>query len=120
MSEERRHAFFVPLMFIGMGIGFLLVDYLGGTAFVASMFIGMGIGFLLDSVFTIENRMVVRVRGSSNLFLFTLGAIMVVGGLLYIIFPKIIQIIGDYLVAAGFILFGLYIMFRAMERKSNG
>jgi hypothetical protein len=40
-ERKRRHVFFLPLMFIGMGIGFILIPYLGSTTFVAAMFIGM-------------------------------------------------------------------------------
>ena len=40
---ESRKKLMPIFMFIGMGIGFMMIDYLGGTAFLAFMFIGMGL-----------------------------------------------------------------------------
>lgn len=110
-EKHRRHVFFVPLLFIGMGVGFILIPFLGGEAFTASMFIGMGIGFLLDSIFTIEEKTVTirRPVTTAAVSLMIIGAIFIVGGALFIINPKFLRIISDILIGLGFVTAGIFI-----------
>ncbi|MEM2849285.1 MAG: hypothetical protein QXI36_03305 [Candidatus Bathyarchaeia archaeon] len=44
-KEDKRKRFLFPVfMFTGMGVGFLLIESIGGLGFVSAMFIGMGLG----------------------------------------------------------------------------
>ncbi len=116
--SKKRHGFFLPLLFIGMGVGFLLQQQMGGSAFVASMFIGMGLGFLLDSFVVVENRefRAEKVSGS-RATISILGLVFIVVGALFFINPELLKELWNYLIAIGFILFGLYLLFRSRERR---
>lgn len=115
-DKKKKHVFFVPLMFIGMGIGFLLNQYLGGSAFVASMFIGMGLGFLLDSLFVVEEKkMKLSNLKIGHVLLAILGLIFIAGGTIYLINPDIIGMIWNYLIALAFIAFGILIFIKGLE-----
>jgi len=111
-ERKRRHVFFLPLMFIGMGVGFILVDYLGGEAFVASMFIGMGIGFLLDSMFSVEEKKLIFEKpykiGSISLML--IGLLLIIGGGLFIVKPDLLASIKEILIGLVIIAIGLFIL----------
>jgi len=109
---KKKRIFFLPLMFIGMGVGFILIDYLGGEAFVASMFIGMGIGFLLDSLFSVEEREIVfeKPYKLSSLSLMIIGLIMILGGGLYLVNPTLLESIKQILIGLVIIAVGLFIL----------
>ena len=87
MNEKKtgkKHSLFPVFMFIGMGVGFLLIESLGGLAFVSAMFIGMGLGFLFDSFVRIEERKVsveVPVK-ASGIVTSIIGLIFIAGGAL--------------------------------------
>jgi len=80
-KSGQRHSLFPVFMFIGMGVGFLLIESLGGLAFVSAMFIGMGLGFLFDNLVRIEERKVsieVPVK-ASGIITSIIGVIFIVG-----------------------------------------
>lgn len=119
MTRPRRHGFFLPLLFIGMGIGFVLEQYVRG-GFVASMFIGMGLGFLLDSFLMVEERELhLRSLKNSKLVLSVLGILFMVIGAIFLYNPALIRHIWKYLLAIGFILFGLYILLRGLGTRES-
>jgi len=103
-------------MFIGMGFGFLLSG-LYENAFIACMFIGMGLGFLLDSLFIVEERKI-KVGKMCKAFssaLMLLGIVFVLAGISYLTNPYLIFALKNYLIALGFIAFGLFILLRGIE-----
>ena len=115
MNEEKtgkKHSLFPVFMFIGMGVGFLLIDSLGGLAFVSAMFIGMGLGFLFDSFVRIEERKVsveIPVK-ASGIIASIIGAIFIVGGALALISPELLTQYTTYFIGLGFIIVGIYLM----------
>ncbi|MCD6509921.1 MAG: hypothetical protein J7L11_06000 [Thermoprotei archaeon] len=116
MTEKKRKSLFPFAMFMGMGVGFLLIERLGGTAFVACMFIGMGIGFLLDALIKLEEE-VVKVRlpmRAGGFVLSTIGVLMIIGGILTLTVPDLLANIIYYLIGLGLIAIGLYILFSGM------
>ena len=116
--SNTKHGFFLPLLFIGMGIGFILQQYMGGSVFVASMFIGMGLGFFLDSFLVVEgNKLHPRSFKNSRITLSILGILFIFVGLISIINPALLEHLWNYLIAIGFILFGLYLLLRGWEKK---
>ena len=121
-SEQKKRSMFPVFMFIGMGIGFLLIDKFGGLGFVASMFIGMGIGFLFDSLFRIEEREVhiefpIKLSGLIHM---TIGAAFIFGGALAIIAPEILLENMKFFIGLGFIAVGVFLLtygFRVVKAK---
>jgi len=107
MNEEKtgkKHSLFPVFMFIGMGVGFLLIDSLGGLAFVSAMFIGMGLGFLFDSFVRIEERKVsveIPIK-ASGIITSIIGAIFIVGGALALISPELLTQYTTYFIGLGF------------------
>ena len=101
-----------------MGIGFLLQQYMGGNAFVASMFIGMGLGFFMDSFFVVsKGKIYHKTPKYSRISLLILGIFFIIIGAIYLINPALLELLWTYIVAIGFILFGLYLLLRGWERK---
>ncbi len=115
MNEKKtgkKHSLFPVFMFIGMGVGFLLIESLGGLAFVSAMFIGMGLGFLFDSFVRIEERKVsveIPVK-ASGIITSIIGAIFIVGGALALISPELLTQYTTYFIGLGFIIVGIYLM----------
>ena len=115
MNEKKtgkKHSLFPVFMFIGMGVGFLLIESLGGLAFVSAMFIGMGLGFLFDSFVRIEERKVnveVPVK-ASGVITSIIGAIFIVGGALALISPELLTQYTTYFIGLGFIIVGIYLL----------
>ncbi len=117
IKKRRKHIFFLPLMLIGMGVGFLL-SKLCENAFLACMFIGMGLGFFLDSLFVVEERKI-KIKKAykvSSFALIFLGIIFILVGVIYLINPSLSKLLWDYLIALGFIAFGLLIFVKGVER----
>ena len=111
-KSDKKHSLFPVFMFIGMGVGFLLIESLGGLAFVSAMFIGMGLGFLFDSFVRIEERKVnveVPVK-ASGVITSIIGAIFIVGGALALISPELLTQYTTYFIGLGFIIVGIYLM----------
>ena len=111
-ESDKKHSLFPVFMFIGMGVGFLLIESLGGLAFVSAMFIGMGLGFLFDSFVRIEERKVnveVPVK-ASGVITSIIGAIFIVGGALALISPELLTQYTTYFIGLGFIIVGIYLM----------
>ena len=110
-EKRRKHVFFLPLMFIGIGIGFLVKEI------VAFMFIGIGLGFLLDSLFVIEEKKIKiqRMYKTSSFALMILGFIFVLSGVSYLLSPSLFDIFKDYLISLGFITFGILIFIKGVE-----
>jgi len=111
-KSGKRHSFFPVFMFIGMGVGFLLIESLGGLAFVSAMFIGMGLGFLFDSFVRIEERKVsveIPIK-ASGIITSIIGAIFIVGGALALISPELLTQYTTYFIGLGFIIVGIYLM----------
>ena len=111
-KTDKRHSLFPVFMFIGMGIGFLLIESLGGLAFVSAMFIGMGLGFLFDSFVRIEERKVsveIPIK-ASGIITSIIGAIFIVGGALALISPELLTQYTTYFIGLGFIIVGIYLM----------
>ena len=111
-KSDKRHSLFPVFMFIGMGVGFLLIDSLGGLAFVSAMFIGMGLGFLFDSFVRIEERKVsveIPVK-ASGIITSIIGAIFIIGGALAFIAPDLLTRYTTYFIGLGFIIVGIYLM----------
>ena len=109
---KKRHSLFPVFMFIGMGVGFLLIDSLGGLGFVSAMFIGMGLGFLFDSFVRIEERKVsveapVKAGG---IITSIIGAIFIVGGAMALYDPDLLAKYSTYFIGFGFIIIGIYLM----------
>ena len=95
-----------------MGVGFLLIESLGGLAFVSAMFIGMGLGLLFDSFVRIEERKVsveVPVK-AGGIITSIIGAIFIVGGALAFIAPELLTRYITYFIGLGFIIVGIYLM----------
>lgn len=115
-EKKKRHIFLLPLMFIGMGVGFLLSS-LHVDAFVSCMFIGMGLGFFLDSLFAVEERKIKikKIYRTSSLALILLGIVFVLTGLIYLINSSLLKLVENYLIALGFIAFGLFIFLKGVE-----
>ena len=115
MNEEKtgkKHSLFPVFMFIGMGVGFLLIESLGGLAFVSAVFIGMGLGFLFDSFVRIEERKVsveIPIK-ASGIITSIIGAIFIVGGALALISPELLTQYTTYFIGLGFIIVGIYLM----------
>ncbi len=116
MSAKKRK-FFLPCTFIGMGVGFLLTNWIV-TAFVACMFIGMGVGFLLDSLFVVEGKKIKadKVYRCSSVALAILGLILMVAGVLLLVSPKMLEVLETYMWGFGFILFGLFILIKSLGK----
>jgi len=111
-KSDKKHSLFPVFMFIGMGVGFLLIESLGGLAFVSAMFIGMGLGFLFDSFVRIEERKVnveVPVK-ASGVITSIIGAIFIVGGALALISLELLTQYTTYFIGLGFIIVGIYLM----------
>jgi len=111
-NKIKKHSLFPVFMFIGMGVGFLLIESLGGLAFVSAMFIGMGLGLLFDSFVRIEERKVsveVPVK-AGGIITSIIGAIFIVGGALAFIAPELLTRYITYFIGLGFIIVGIYLM----------
>ena len=115
MSEaerRKRGVFLVFCMFVGMGVGFILIEQLGGLGFVASMFIGMGVGFLLDALITVEKRRIavkipIKAGGLTSMLI---GALFIMGGGLAIAAPELLERYAVQFVGLGMIAVGVYLM----------
>ncbi|KYH37954.1 MAG: hypothetical protein AYL29_001360 [Candidatus Bathyarchaeota archaeon B24] len=115
MSEaerRRKGVFLVFCMFVGMGIGFILIEQLGGLGFVASMFIGMGVGFLLDALIAVEKRRIaVKIPiKAGGLVSMLIGALFIAGGGLAIAAPELLKRYAVQFVGLGMIAAGVYLM----------
>jgi len=111
-KSDKKHSLFPVFMFIGMGVGFLLIESLGGLAFVSAMFIGMGLGFLFDSFVRIEERKVsveVPVK-ASGIVTSIIGLIFIVGGALALYNPNLLAEYSTYFIGLGFIIVGIYLL----------
>ena len=111
-KSDKKHSLFPVFMFIGMGVGFLLIESLGGLAFVSAMFIGMGLGFLFDSFVRIEERKVsveIPIK-ASGIITSIIGAIFIVGGALALISPELLTQYTTYFIGLGFIIVGIYLL----------
>ncbi len=115
--SARKRKFFLPCMFIGMGIGFLLMNWIE-TAFVACMFLGMGVGFLLDSLFVVEEKKIKanKVYRSSSVALAILGLSLMLVGVLLLVSPKMLEVLETYMFGFGFIIFGLFILVKSLGK----
>ncbi|MBC7129793.1 hypothetical protein H5T51_01050 [Candidatus Bathyarchaeota archaeon] len=114
MDEDKseRKVFFPVFLFIGMGIGFLLIDFLGGLGFVASMFIGMGVGILFDNLVKPEGGKVsfeppVQAGGIAAI---VIGALFIAGGVSTILMPGLLETLAPYLIGLGLIAIGIIIL----------
>ena len=122
-SEDKSRKRLMPVfMFIGMGVGFMMIDYLGGTAFVAFMFIGMGLGFLFDTFFEVEARRVkaqvpLKVGGMITM---ALGLIFVVGGALAVLAPDLLMKVMTFFIGLGFIAVGIYLLIHGFSLVKTG
>ena len=116
IEKKKKHIFFLPLMFIGMGLGFLLNNFYE-NAFVACMFIGMGLGFFLDSLFVIEERKIKikEAYKASSFALMLLGVVFILTGVIYLVNPSLLKLLSNYLISLGFIAFGLFIFVKGVE-----
>jgi len=111
-TNEKKIPFFPVFLFIGMGIGFLLIEVAGGLAFVSAMFIGMGLGFLFDSIVTVKKKKItveLPVK-ASGIVAMLIGMIFIAGGTLALIQPQLIMNLSTYFIGLGFIVVGIYIM----------
>lgn len=115
-EKKKKHIFFLPLMFIGMGLGFLLSGFYE-NAFIACMFIGMGLGFLLDSLFVVEESKIKikKVCKASAFALMLLGIVFVLAGVSYLTNLYLITVLKNCLIAFGLIAFGLFIFLKGVE-----
>ncbi len=110
-SKDKKKSFVPVFMFIGMGIGFLMMDKLGGVGFVSLMFIGMGIGFLFDTFITIEEKEIkfkapIKIGGLINMLL---GLTFIIGGAAAIVIPEFLIRNMNLFLGLGFIAIGLFI-----------
>lgn len=118
MSEvkEKKPPLFPVFLFIGMGVGFLLIP-VSPFAFISSMFVGMGLGFLLNEVVVIEERRIrmetpTKIGGIASM---AIGALFIVGGILSIIAPNIVQQFATVFIGLGFRAVGLFIFFYGLD-----
>lgn len=111
-GRRRKGVFFLSLMFIGMGVGFILTDIIGGEAFVASMFVGMGLGFILDSFIEIRESAVsfTMPLTASGTVMIIVGLSMITGGLVIIFVPNLLEKVIPYLIGLAFIAVGAFIL----------
>lgn len=111
-ENKRKHFLFPVFMFIGMGVGFLLIESIGGLGFVSAMFIGMGLGFLFDNIIAIEEKKVrieVPVK-ISGIVTSIIGIIFITGGTITLIAPELLKELVIYFIGLGFILVGVFIL----------
>ena len=117
MESKKKHSFFPVFMFIGMGVGFLLIESLGGLGFVSAMFIGMGIGFLFDNLVVIEERKVsveVPVK-ASGIVTSVIGVLFIIGGVIALTMPELLEKLATYFIGLGFIIIGIFILIYGMR-----
>lgn len=115
-NSKRKHFLFPVFMFIGMGIGFLLIESLGGLGFISAMFIGMGLGFLFDNLIVIEERKIsVEVPLKiSGIVTSAIGVLFIVGGAATLIAPELLEKLATYLIGFGFIVVGIFILIHGL------
>ncbi|MEM4488411.1 MAG: hypothetical protein QXK88_06415 [Desulfurococcaceae archaeon] len=111
-KAKRKPPLFPVFLFIGMGIGFLLIP-VSPLAFISSMFIGMGLGFLLNEVVVIEEKRVkieipMRVGGITMVII---GTLFIAGGVFSIVAPDLLQRYATVFLGIGFITAGALIFF---------
>ena len=114
-ESERLHLFPV-FLFIGMGVGFLLIESVGGLGFVSAMFVGMGLGFLFDSLVVIEEkrlRIEIPTR-TTGIAVSVIGCLFIIGGVTALIMPDMLEIVAAYLVGLGFIALGIFILMHGL------
>ena len=111
-GKKGKGVFIVSLMFIGMGIGFILIDIIGGVAFVASMFIGMGLGFILDTFIEIRESKIsfTMPLSVSGIVMVLVGLSMITGGLIVMFVPSLLEKIMPYMIGVIFIAVGAFIL----------
>ena len=123
-SGKKKRVFFPFFMFLGVGLGFLLIEFFGASAVAGLMFVGMGLGFLFDSVITVEER-TIAVRSTvkmGGIVYCIVGVIFIVCGALSMIDPKLLVNHVIYLMGLGFIVVGAYLLvsgFRFIEAASR-
>ena len=111
-------------MFVGVGLGFLLIDRLGVEAFVAVTFMSLGLGLLLDSIVTVKKREVrahLPVRAGGIVYCIV-GVVFLVSGLLTMISPRLLVDYVTYLMGFAFIVVGAYLLvfgFKLVEAASK-
>ncbi len=110
-QKTRKHVFFVPLVLIGIGIGFLLSSWVR-NAFVACVFIGMGLGSLLDSIFVVEDGL----HRSFSFLSALLGSVFILIGLILLFKPSLLEVFGSYIAAVSFIALGVYLLIRRTKQ----
>lgn len=111
-KAKKKPPLFPVLLFIGMGIGFLLIP-ISPFAFIASMFVGMGLGFLLNEILVIEEKnikieMPMRIGGLTTMII---GVLFIAGGVISIIAPDLLQQFAVIFIGLGFITVGIFIFF---------
>ena len=111
-NGKKKWVFLPFFMFIGVGIGFLLLDQFGGLAVIVCTFLGLGLGFFLDSIVTVERKEIraelpARVGG---VIYCAVGVIFIVSGILTMISPELLVNYVTYLMGLGFIIVGAYIL----------
>ncbi len=116
-EDKRRHFLFPVFMFIGMGIGFLLIESVGGLGFVSAMFIGMGLGFLFDNLIVIEERKIsveipVKISGIATSII---GVLFIVGGTVALIAPELLEKLATYFIGLGFVVVGIFILIHGLR-----
>ncbi|MEM1558440.1 MAG: hypothetical protein QXL27_05515 [Candidatus Bathyarchaeia archaeon] len=112
IENKRKHFLFPVFMFIGMGVGFLLIESIGGLGFVSAMFIGMGLGFLFDNLIVIEEKKIsvevpVKIGGIATSII---GVLFIIGGTVTLIAPELLEKLATYFIGLGFIVVGIFIL----------
>jgi len=109
---KKKWVFFPFFMFVGVGVGFLLLEQFGGLAVVGCMFLGLGLGFFLDSIVTVERK---EIRAElpakvGGMIYCAVGAVFIVSGILTMISPQLLVDYVTYLMGLGFIVVGAYVL----------
>lgn len=115
-EDKRKHFLFPVFMFIGMGVGFLLIESIGGLGFVSAMFIGMGLGFLFDNLIVIEERKIsvevpVKISGITTSII---GILFIIGGTVTLIAPELLEKLATYFIGLGFIVVGIFVLIHGL------
>lgn len=114
MGEDRKKSrvFFPFFLFVGIGLGFLLIEFFGALAVVALTFVGLGLGFLFDSIVIVEERRVtvgfpVKISG---VVYCVVGVIFIISGILSMIAPELLINYVIYFMGLGFVVVGAYLL----------
>jgi len=112
MKEKKKSSsFFLAMLFIGMGLGFLMGNFMAWTL------IGMGIGFLLDSLFVAEKRKINKNFSSISIIFIFLGALFLFIGFTYFVNPVLLNLFKDYLISLCLIIFGLILLAKGLKNE---